>query len=312
MRISVIIPLFNKERYIERALKSVQAQTFSDIEIIVVDDGSTDDGPSIVASYPESRLRLIRQENSGPGAARNRGARESRGEILAFLDADDEWLPSFLEFNLNLLCSSGPRTASSTSGYYVMPERQSSERLWSSRGLANGKYRLTPTTSTQQARSLLAYISPWSTIIKKDVFVKWGGFFENRCLYSEDAYLWLKVLLNEEIVISLSPQVLFHKEASELSANLNRARPVEPFLEHPEGIIQSCPQELLHIVRGVLAHRALKTSCVLGYWAQAHEARKLFFKFLGKDYLTSSLLIPTLVCLTPLGSFLGKLHRRFI
>lgn len=94
---SVIIPLFNKAPYIRRALDSVLGQTFKDYEIIVVDDGSTDDGPAIVASYSDSRIRLLHQENSGPNEARNRGIKESRAEWLAFLDADDEYFFNFLD-----------------------------------------------------------------------------------------------------------------------------------------------------------------------------------------------------------------------
>ena len=96
-KVSVIIPLYNKSKYIARALDSVFVQTYRDFEVIVVDDGSTDDGPEIVKGYSDPRIRLIYQVNAGPGAARNRGAEESMGPWLAFLDADDELLPDFLK-----------------------------------------------------------------------------------------------------------------------------------------------------------------------------------------------------------------------
>ena len=88
--ISVIIPLYNKERTILSSIESVLSQSFQDIELIVVDDGSTDSSVSVVESIDDGRLRLIKQENAGPGAARNTGARQAKGEWLVFLDADDE------------------------------------------------------------------------------------------------------------------------------------------------------------------------------------------------------------------------------
>ena len=99
---SVIIPMYNKVKYIERALNSVLAQTISDFEVIVVDDGSIDGSVEVVASFNDPRIRLIRQENSGVSAARNKGIVLSNTEMVAFLDADDDWEPTFLETILDL------------------------------------------------------------------------------------------------------------------------------------------------------------------------------------------------------------------
>lgn len=95
--ISVVIPLYNKAPHIERALNSILSQTIQPIEIVVVDDGSTDGGPKIVENFNYPNIRLIRQEHQGVSIARNRGITESKGGLISFLDADDVWLPGYLE-----------------------------------------------------------------------------------------------------------------------------------------------------------------------------------------------------------------------
>ena len=89
--ISVVIPLYNKEKYIKRAIESVLNQTFQKFEIIVVNDGSTDKSAEIVQNIKDPRIRLINQKNAGVSAARNRGIQEAKYEYIAFLDADDFW-----------------------------------------------------------------------------------------------------------------------------------------------------------------------------------------------------------------------------
>lgn len=101
--VSVVIPIFNQAHYLASAIESVLAQTCKRHEVIVVDDGSTDDPAAIASRYPG--VACVRQENSGTASARNRGIGESRGSHLVFLDADDRLLPHALEKGLNALAS---------------------------------------------------------------------------------------------------------------------------------------------------------------------------------------------------------------
>ena len=101
-QVSIAITLYQKGATIARAIQSALGQTMPDFEIVVVDDGSTDGGPEAAAGIKDPRLRLVRQENRGVGGARNRCLMECRADLLAFLDADDEYQPDFLETVLDL------------------------------------------------------------------------------------------------------------------------------------------------------------------------------------------------------------------
>jgi glycosyltransferase involved in cell wall biosynthesis len=95
-RVSVVIPNYNHTRFITGAIQSVLNQTYRSFEVIVVDDGSTDNSREVVASFG-SQVRYIWQENQGLAGARNTGIRAARGQLIGLLDADDQWLPDFLE-----------------------------------------------------------------------------------------------------------------------------------------------------------------------------------------------------------------------
>ncbi len=307
---SVIIPLYNKARFVERAMQSVLGQTHEDFELIVVDDGSTDGGAAIVERCRDRRVRLVRQANAGPGAARNRGLAEARGEFVAFLDADDEWLPEYLE--KALACLEGParEAACVSAGYMLHPPGRSMEPLWRRRGLQEGVYRVTPDMSPLFVVHLLAYLTPCTTVARTDVVRRWGGFFdEGKCLYGEDAYLWLKVLLHEPVAVRLEPLVRIHADASNLSGNLRGPRPVEPLLLFPAGLATECPASLRPLLKDVLGVRAIKTACMLGYWGRWRQARELLHQFCPwSAWRLPRFGIAQLVA-TPLGAAAGRVVR---
>lgn len=128
--VSVIIPAYNAEKTIESTIHSVLTQTYQHFEIIVVNDGSTDSTITVVKSIKDKRIRLYSQKNKGPSAARNFGVKKAKGKYIAFLDADDEFLPKYIETKLSVkkdfvLCSLCNRS----DDYFKYAKRYSSSRI---------------------------------------------------------------------------------------------------------------------------------------------------------------------------------------
>jgi glycosyltransferase involved in cell wall biosynthesis len=169
-QVSVIVPVYNGAQTIKRALDSVLAQEFSGLEIIVVDDASSDRTVELVAQYPDDRLTTIRSaENRGAGAARNKGIAAARGRWVAFLDADDAWKPGKLERQIGLLERSRKSVAACATGYHL--EKGGRKQAIS--------LNLTP----EQFRKDILFgctISPGSTlVVERYVFDEIGGFDES-------------------------------------------------------------------------------------------------------------------------------------
>ncbi|TAK34595.1 MAG: glycosyltransferase family 2 protein, partial [Saprospiraceae bacterium] len=128
--VSVIIPTYNRAKTIERAIDSVLNQTFSDLELIVVDDCSTDFTVDVIKQYTDERLIYIRHENNrGEGGARNTGIRNSRAKYIAFLDSDDEWFPNKLEKQMPVIQESDSKVGIVYSHYIMQYEDGSGAHL---------------------------------------------------------------------------------------------------------------------------------------------------------------------------------------
>jgi len=309
MRVSVIVPSYNKALYLRRALDSIASQTLADFEVIVVDDGSSDGSTELAAAYPDPRFRTIKQANAGPGAARNRGLAEARGPITAFLDADDYWRPMYLETGVGVL-ESCPEAATFTCGSSEEPGGHSTEALWRARGIGQGLQRVTPRTSAKLLTHMSSYMHTCSTMIRTQAARKWGGFYDrNGCRFGEDTVLWLKVLVNDAVSFELAPLAVIDRGASALSGNYKGARPVEPFLADPEELAAVCPPELAGVLRSFYALRACKTAAVLGYWGQSRQARRLLGRFVSARDWRQPFFAAALLACTPLGGLAGRLVR---
>ncbi|HKN14067.1 MAG TPA: glycosyltransferase [Candidatus Binatus sp.] len=181
-RVSIIIPVYNGAATIERALKSVFDQTFTDYEVVVVDDGSTDDTPAVLAKYGD-KLRVVRQANRGLPAARNAAIAASRGELLALIDHDDEWLPQKLEFAVAAM-RADPGAALLYSDMIVVNEAGEEFR----RSQIGSDTAHAPTMDEMLAR--IWPITPSTVVMRRDAFDRAGGFCE-QLISAEDIHFWL-------------------------------------------------------------------------------------------------------------------------
>jgi glycosyltransferase involved in cell wall biosynthesis len=187
-RVSVIIPAYNAAATIAGTIDSVFAQTVRDFEIICVDDGSTDATLSIVKHYGE-RVRLIEQANSGPAAARNNGARNSPGEYLAFLDADDVWAAQFLERSVAAL-DADP----TLSLVYCNCALADSEGVPIDTTLVGSGFDHAP--SLQELLTRLWPIMPSAALVRRSAYDACGGYrdaLKGASFRFEDVDFWIKM-----------------------------------------------------------------------------------------------------------------------
>ena len=205
--ISVVIPAYNSAATIREALTSVDAQAFSDYEVIIVDDRSSDETPKILRTdYSDTeRYRFIlREENGGPAASRNEGVSVASGEWIAFIDADDTWLPGRLESQIALM-SRFPSAAMFCGGR--SGEQKSDIRV------------LQPVDFIENNP-----VATSTVLIKRSVFDEVGGFDE-QFRGPEDLDLWLRVAANHQVVMDSQAIAGYKSEAGSLSMDERRFLP---------------------------------------------------------------------------------------
>jgi glycosyltransferase involved in cell wall biosynthesis len=181
--VSVIVAVYQGEKYLAKAIQSALDQTHAHLEIIIIDDGSTDGTAAILQSLDDQRLRVFRQENSGAATARNLGLANAHGDYVAFLDADDYWLPRKLEEELRVLVESSDPIGIAYSWYYAVDEDGM---------LLNRSPRLSYTGSVfQDLLKGATFIIPSASLFHKSIFETVGNFNPHR-RHHEDFALILR------------------------------------------------------------------------------------------------------------------------
>jgi glycosyltransferase involved in cell wall biosynthesis len=246
--VSVIIPTFNRAGMLKQAVESVLAQDFKDFELIVVDDGSTDNTSATLRSYPI--VSVVQQPHTGVSAARNTGIKTATGSLIAFLDSDDLWLPKKLSIQSAFFQNHPDALICQT------------EEIW----MRNGK-RVNPKKRHKKRSGIifehavaLCLVSPSAVMMRKDLFDMVGLFDENlpAC---EDYDLWLRIGCRLPIHLIDRPLVVKrggHKDQLSQSPGLDRFR-----IRALKNILESPPEGGLTLSQRLAAVKVLSAKCAI-------------------------------------------------
>ncbi len=266
MEVSVIIPAYNRSKTIARAIESVLNQSVKANEIIVVDDGSTDSTAEVVKSY--DGVYLLRQNNQGVSAARNNGATMASSRFIAFLDSDDEFLPTKLQKQMKLHEESGCKTS------YT-------DEIWirNAKEVCLPKKYQKPKSDLFKASLDECIIAPSSVVIERDFFFNLGGFDESFEV-CEDYDLWLRIMQQDDI--NLLDQKLIKKyggaddQLSRKHWGMDRWR-VKTLqkLTRCEMVSKTLKKKYTLLLKGAVKHN--KTDDVAHYMEQLRELDNLSY-----------------------------------
>jgi glycosyltransferase involved in cell wall biosynthesis len=247
--ISVVVPLYNKRPYVLRCLDSIRRQSMAGFEAIVVDDGSSDGGGSVVSQVSDQRFRLVAQANRGASAARNRGIAESHADLIAFLDADDEWDPAFLE-GILALAHRYPESGLFASGFRrcyggLRPDRET-------------------TISGSSAQLVTDYfrcacegdlVTSSSVAVRKAVFAQIGAFPEGAQL-GEDRDMWARIALRYPIGYDNRILATYHMAAA--GRTFDRWKTTLPYPTVVHSLRQALLAPALHSAKDAEVERYLE------------------------------------------------------
>jgi len=241
--ISVIIPVYNGEKTIKKTIESVLNQTFSDFELLAIDDGSQDSTLSVLKEITDSRLNIFSFPNAGVSASRNRGLAEARGEYISFLDADDLWTPDKLEAQLKALQENSQAAVAYSWSDWIDESGQF---------LRAGGH-ITVNGNAYEKLLLRDFVESGSNpLIRKYALDEVGGF-DQSVTPAEDWDMWLKLAARYEFVTVQSPQILYRVYPT--SASFNVWKMEAGSLKVIERNFAQAPESLQYLKRETLGSR---------------------------------------------------------
>jgi glycosyltransferase involved in cell wall biosynthesis len=297
--ISVIIPVYNGEKTIKKTIESVLEQSFSDLEVIVINDGSIDSTEEIVKSIPDSRLKIFSYPNAGLSASRNRGLSLATCEFVSFIDADDLWTSDKLESQMQaLLANKSAAVAYSWTDYID----------------ANGKFlragiRAKITGDAYSKLLLSNFLENGSNpLIRKEAFTTVGNFDES-LRAAEDWDMWLRLADRYEFVVVPKVQILYRVSATSMSSNFKKQeteslKVIERAFSHPKAAsLQHWKKYTLARFYQYLTFKALETPPAKN---KSWLAAQFFWNFVKYD--PSILKQRRLILIAVLKIILTELH----
>jgi len=298
--ISVVMPCHNGRIHLPRSIGSIQSQTFTDWELIVVDDGSSDGSADWVSGLADDRIRCIRQANAGVSAARNAGLAKARGEYIAFLDADDSWSPAFLDRMHDLL--------------RISPQAVLAYCGWQNVGLDGdrGKPFIPPDYETPDKEAVLFAGCRWPihAVLARRKAIEAAGGFDPRLRNAEDYALWLDVAAKAPIVRlpEVMAQYYFHSSTQASSQHARAAlsfasAQLDYLARHPDFAAALGRHRRRELVWGALLRKG--NEC---HWKrELTEARQIYRAVMLAGYGQPADWIRMLPSVLPLS-----LHRRIV
>lgn len=288
LKFSVVIPLYNKEHYIEKTLKSVLKQTFQDYEVLIVDDGSKDGSMEVAKRIHSEKIHIIEQANQGVSVARNTGITNAKGKYIAFLDADDEWRENYLE-TIDDLTNRFPQSDIFVTAYAINMGN----------GRINYSNRLSPEIGCLESYWMTlakGYDFVWTsaTTIRRDALLN-AGCFKTGEEIGQDLDMWVRVARNNPKVAYSAKVCVNYNRAAEANARtrvrIARAKAfmqdLEEELENPEHTVEELEsiqrkydkKMTVYIFTGILANDKKQATTALKNWKGSRNFRNHLLRF---------------------------------
>ena len=269
--VTVVLPLYNQAQYVSEALTSVLSQTYQDMEIIVVDDGSSDGGSQVVEAMADPRVRLVRQSNQGVSCARNRGIEMAISDYVAFLDADDRWQPAFLQSCLSFLKRHPSVSAVYTNVVDGRTGRPRLDRSCCAEGIVHDYF----ATVVRCHR----HLGIPSSVVAQTKALRQAGGFPVGVKYNEDHDLWMRLAWVGKVGFLAEPLGFYRDNPSGAMARMRESGVPYPYPVHTYRRWQSegrIPATLLRSSREFVNWTLLGYVCNLANVGDVLGARRVF------------------------------------